>query len=89
MKYYLLDAQRILDKDTFLDTEEVNGGACGVNSTECSISIWRKEEILKVSIHELIHGLSYDYKQDNSDIITFYQQKYGITSSKMNTFDSS
>jgi len=48
----------------------------------------RKEEILKVSIHELIHALSYDYKHDTSDIIQHYQQKYGITSPKMNTYEA-
>ena len=86
--YYLLDVKRVLDGDTFLDKEEVNGGACWFSSTDCEINVWRKEEIIKVSIHELIHGLSYDYKEDTSEIITHYQQKYGITSPKMNTFEA-
>jgi hypothetical protein len=88
MKYYLLDVKRVLDGDTFFDKEEVNGGACWSAPDECSITVWRKEEVLKVSIHELIHGLSYDYKQDTSDIIRFYQERYGITSPKMNTFEA-
>ena len=88
MKYYLLDVKRVLDGDTYFDKEEVNGGACWSKPDECSITIWRKEEILKVSIHEMIHGLHYDYKQDTSDIILHYQQKYGITSPKMNTFEA-
>ena len=88
MKYYLLDVKRVLDGDTFFDKEEVNGGACWASTDECSITVWRKEEILKVSIHELIHGLHYDYKQDTSDIIQFFQQKYGITSPKMNTYEA-
>ena len=88
MKYYLLDVKRVLDGDTYFDKEEVNGGACWSGPDECSITVWRKEEILKVSIHEMIHGLHYDYKQDNSDIIQHYQQKYGITSPKMNTFEA-
>ena len=88
MKYYLLDVKRVLDGDTFFDKEEVNGGATWPAPDECSISVWRKEEILKVSIHELIHGLHYDYKQDTSDMIQFFQQKYGITSPKMNTFEA-
>jgi hypothetical protein len=88
MKYYLLDVKRVLDGDTFFDKEEVNGGSCWSGPDECSITVWRKEEILKVSIHELIHGLHYDYKQDTSEIIQHYRQKYGITSPKMNTFEA-
>ena len=88
MKYYLLDVKRVLDGDTFFDKEEVNGGACWSAPDECSITLWRKEEIVKVSIHELIHGLNYDYKQDTSEIIQHYQKKYGITSPKMNTFEA-
>ena len=87
MTYYLLDSKRVLDGDNLLDKEEVNGGACITHLDRCYISVWRKEEILKVSIHELIHGLSYDYTEDTSDITHHYQQKYGITSKKMNTFE--
>ena len=88
IKYYLLDTKRILDHDTFFDKEEVNGGACWSSPVDCDITVWRKEEIVKVTIHELIHGLSYDYKQDTSDIIKYYQSKYGIISPKMNTFEA-
>ena len=88
IKYYLLDSKRVFDNDTYFDKEEVNGGACWSSPTECDITVWRKEEILKVTIHELIHGLSYDYKQDTMDIVQHYQSKYGITSPKMNTFEA-
>lgn len=88
MKYYLLDVKRVLDGDTYFDKEEVNGGACWSAHNECGITVWRKEEILKVSIHELIHGLHYDYKQDSADIVKHYKGKYGITSPKMNTFEA-
>ena len=53
-----------LDDDFIFDKEEVNGGACGSINSECDITVWRKEEILKVSIHELIHCLGYDYRND-------------------------
>ena len=86
--YYLLDVKRVLDGDTFFDKEEVNGGACWSSPEECDITVWRKEEIVKVSIHELIHGLSYDYKQDTPDIIEHYKERYGISSPKMNTFEA-
>lgn len=88
IKYYLLDSKRVFDNDTYFDKEEVNGGACWSSPVDCDITVWRKEEIVKVTIHELIHGLSYDYKQDTNDIIKHYQAKYGITSPKMNTFEA-
>lgn len=88
LTFYLLDVKRVLDNDTFFDKEEVNGGACWSSPTDCDITVWRKEEILKVTIHELIHGLSYDYKQDTTDIIKHYKDRYGITSPKMNTFEA-
>ena len=88
MNYYLLDVKRVLDGDFIFDKEEVNGGACRSIDTECDITMWRKEEILKVSIHELIHCLGYDYNNDTSDIIQHYQQKYTVSSQKMNTFEA-
>ena len=86
--YYLLDSKRVTDNDNHFDKEEVNGGTCWSSPEECEFTVWRKEELLKVSIHELIHGLSYDYKQDTQDIVRHYQQKYDVTSTKMNTFEA-
>jgi len=88
MNYYLLDSRRVLDGDFIFDKEEVNGGACASIDDECDINVWRKEEIIKVSIHELIHCLGYDYRNDTSEVIQHYQQKYGITSPVMNTFEA-
>lgn len=88
MKYYLLDVKRVLDGDNLLDKEEVNGGACMSYGEKSVISVWRKEEILKVSIHELIHGLEYDYRNDTREIISHYQSRYKVTSNKMNTFEA-
>jgi len=88
MNYYLLNAKRVLDGDTIFDKEEVNGGACSSVDTGCTITVWRKEEILKVSIHELIHCLGYDYRNDTIDLIQHYQHKYGIKSPVMNTFEA-
>ena len=88
MTYYLLDVKRVLDNDNIFDKEEVNGGACGSMDDRCDITVWRKEEVLKVSIHELIHGLSYDYKEDSTDILNHYKGKYDITSEKVNTYEA-
>ena len=56
--YYLLDSKRVTDNDNYFDKEKVNGGACWSSPEECEFSVWRMKELLKVSIHELIHGLS-------------------------------
>lgn len=86
--FYLLDVKRVLDEDNLLDKEEVNGGCCKVYGDSCDISVWRKGEIIKVSIHELIHGLEYDYHSDIPEMISHYQSRYKITSKKMNTFEA-
>ncbi len=52
---------------------------------DCKISIWRKEEVIKVTIHELIHGLTSYPIEDTNDIIQHYQNKYNIVSKKINT----
>ena len=62
-------------KIKYLGAKEVNSGYNTFDGYENRVSVWRKEELLKVSIHELIHGLSYDYKQDSHDIVRHYQQK--------------
>lgn len=85
---YLLDSKRVFDGDTLLDKEEVNGGSCFPTDTTAKITVWRKEEILKVTIHELIHALNYDYNSDTPEIVQHYQQKYSIISPKMNTFEA-
>ena len=85
--YYLLDVKRVFDGDNYLDKEEVNGGVCRNVDDSCEFTVWRKEEILKVSIHELIHGLGYDYRNDTNSIIKHYRSKYNITSPVMNTYE--
>jgi hypothetical protein len=54
-----------------------------------TIDIWRIEEIIKVTIHELFH-LFYCDKSMNDDynIINFYQKRYNINSDKVNTFEA-
>lgn len=84
---YLLNSKRILDNDYILDKKEVNGGSCRTTEDHSVVSVWRKEEVLKVLIHELFHAFSYDYKSDTIDIINHYQRKYNVSSSKMNTFE--
>lgn len=88
INYYLLDLKKIFQMNEYLDVDEINSGACKYNSkTSSTIYIYRKEEILKVTIHELFHALRYDYTCgiDPEKIIKYYRKKYNITSEKINT----
>lgn len=85
---YLTDVKRLADTGDILDKKQVNGGSCQYFPNKAKITLWRKEELLKVTIHELIHGLHYDYKQDPEELIYHYQQKYDLSSTKMNTFEA-
>lgn len=60
-----------LDSDE-LTVENINSGSTLVKSF---INIWRYEELLKVIIHELIHYLNIDIKDDNVDILNEYIKK--------------
>lgn len=65
--------------------DNVNSGSCLNNDNFSQINIWRKEELLKVLVHELIHALCYDKYSDNPEIIHHYRETYNISSNKMNT----
>lgn len=86
--YYLLDDKKVNHGNHILVPDEVNSGEAYVIDNSSVISIWRKEELLKVTIHELIHGLLYDYRNDSADIVTYYQKKYNITSERVNTYEA-
>ena len=49
--------------NNFLSSQNVNSG---LSSTGRIIMIWRREELLKVLIHEMIHYLDIDVKYDNN-----------------------
>ena len=85
INYYLTEEKKLLEGDGLLGPKEVNSGSCSSIGVESIINIWRKEEILKLTIHELFHALCYDEYWDTDNIITHYQKKYGITSEKVNT----
>ena len=56
---------------------EVNSGSCQIGDTTF-INIYRIEELIKVTIHELIHAFRYDNFRDSPQIIRHYQKKYNI-----------
>tara|TARA_B100000035_G_scaffold237488_1_gene205778 strand:+ start:1 stop:1011 length:1011 start_codon:yes stop_codon:yes gene_type:complete len=87
INYYLLDDKKLLDDD--LDegfkNKHLNSGSSGMNT----INIWRKEEIIKVTIHELFHLFNCDgHRSDLSEIIQLYQKRYNISSNNINTFEA-
>ena len=76
-----------LDKDylnNYITKNEVNSGSCSSDT----INIWRKEEILKVTLHECIHLLNYDLKNEDNFLKEHYRKRYNITSKKMNIFEA-
>ena len=85
--YYLSPLKkRINSKVTSLECKHINSGVTFRNQSQ--IIIWRLEDILKVTIHELIHKLKYDYHDDTDHIIKYYQQQYNCNSQEMNTCEA-
>ena len=84
--YYLLDVKKEIRKNMsymYLGREQVNSGSCSTNYFNSTITIWRKEEIVKVTIHEMIHALVRERVDDSSELIDHYQMKYNMTSEKV------
>lgn len=81
LTYYLLDVPKHLPKKSSqpLTSYEINSGMCSIYEKYSEIVIYRKEEILKVTIHELIHSLKYDNLYDfNNTLIHKYQKQYNV-----------
>jgi len=58
INYYLIDEKKMIGKNTkILTPYEINSGFCNDESKLTEITIYRTEEIIKVTIHELIHAL--------------------------------
>jgi len=82
---YLTDInKKITSKTKKLGRNEINSGMCQQGGVT-TITIYREEELIKVLIHELIHGFNYDRYEDTDQIIKHYQKKYNISSKRINT----
>lgn len=86
INFYLCDDCKMMDysKDyskVNFDTHEVNSGSTFMNKNV--MHIWRKEEIMKVTLHECIHLLDYDFKDYSKLLDEHYKRKYNITSSDL------
>ena len=79
INYYLTDHKKLIDKDikNGLNYEHINNGCCSPMTN--TIDIWRTEEIMKVTIHELYHLFHCDKSMnDDYNIIDLYQKRYNI-----------
>ena len=81
---YLTDYKKSLSRGSYTP-EGINSGSTDRND---SIIIWRKEDILKVLIHEIIHLLGFDNLEDNKDIINHYNEKYKLGNKKLNIYEA-
>jgi len=52
------------------------------------IDLWRKEELLKVSIHELIHCLKFDIQHYPNELLERFYKEFCINSNNCNLFNS-
>jgi len=86
INYHLSDEKKYVKKQ-ILTKNEVNSGSC-MNGVKSMINIWRKEEILKVTLHELSHALEHSQYTDPTDLIEHYNMKYEIESKKINTHEA-
>lgn len=57
--------KRLNDSNNYISFENVNSGLTHIN---VEIILWRREEIFKVLIHELIHFLDIDHKYEQNSI---------------------
>ena len=86
---YLLNHKKLINMSKSIFTKnEINSGFCRNGLFESSITIYRKEELVKVLLHELIHALQYDYRNDSQEVVEFYQEKYNISSEKVNSYEA-
>lgn len=85
---YHLSPDKKYMKNKIPTTNDVNSGSCTITNEGSIINIWRKEEILKVTLHEIFHALEHGDYRDNQYIIDYFKDKYNITSTKLNTHEA-
>jgi hypothetical protein len=76
-----VDREDIFDhnKKTSLSSDQVNTGVTYHYSHKSDIYLWRKEEIVKVCIHELIHSLDWDIRKSEKDIFSLFSKEFDIS----------
>ena len=85
LNLYLLDSKKFINSK-IPKKEEINSGSClNKDENHSIIYIWRKEEILKTTLHELIHALKFTDYLDTQELINHYKIRYNISSRPINT----
>ena len=85
--YLLTDLKKEIKnikRNNIFTQNEINSGL--TDFKENKIIIWRKEEIMKVTIHELIHLLNLGIDRNNRndlELINHYKQKYDVSSNNI------
>ena len=74
--------------DTIIGVNNVNGGVTSITLEEGNIIIFRKQEWLKVLIHELIHFFELDFANEDQEEIKQKMFKLFPIKSKFNLFES-
>ena len=80
---YLTDYKKSLSRGEYTPSG-INSGS----TDRKDIIIWRKEDILKVIVHEIIHLLGFDTVRDSDDIIEHYNEKYELGNTKLNIYEA-
>ena len=74
--------------DSIIGKENVNGGLTSISLNQANIIIFRKQEWLKVLIHELIHFFELDFANEDQSEINQKMFKLFPIKSKFNLFES-
>jgi len=83
----LSDLKKSKTKKTIILTpNEINTGSTLAMGYK-PINIWRKEELVKVGIHELIHCLRFDIKSYPTDLVKLYYDNFCIEKDNCNFND--
>ena len=86
INYYLTNYKKLVNKNIILSKDQVNSGSCLIdNNGSAWINIWRKEEIFKVTLHELIHAFGFSNYEDTSELINHFNSKYNSKSKIINS----
>lgn len=91
LNLFLTNETKMLESHSLpcdIGKNEVNSGSCERGHDKCIVNIWRKEEIIKVIFHELIHAFEYDNINDTHELLTFYKQRYHLSSNKINIHEA-
>jgi len=85
LNYYLTTFKKEMPHNKkFLGVNEINSGFTNINTNESEITIYRKEECEKLTIHEMVHALKIDNYLFESDNIIEKQLKCNFNISKFN-----